>query len=560
MYQDYAPKVLNWISVVLKTKLKERDLLNSLRSGDVLCQLICAMYPGVECNILAKGVEYSFHKIIFFLEMCNSMRLKRSLLFQLADILSWPVSDPYKKHGLIVLRTVVALEKHARKTGWKGTPMNLKQGVQKLKSVPEEITLELGIRSSSMHNKNIHLKREDGLVEGNRKFETSLNNVSKSIEEKHSTGAKQTTGDSSVMISLRSTFNSDQTLEIMNSLNHEMVIDNDNQEDAAILGLYKLNNSEAHDETTFTIDGDEVDAGQLITSSDKIKQSSVRISQNLSMKSSIPDMNTESSFQKPNSDNFDPNLQLRNDQIAGFIEKESQYIQNMQNILEYLTFIINRKLGIDKTECTRKNSFSSMIPTTLAASLATEVNPMHDESEISYKLRLQGEVEELKKLQQKVRNIIFLHTQLSKDLKSSWNEKENAYLIGRAISQFSKEMNHVYTTYAVTALANVNKAHLAFESKSEAEYMEFECKIINKLVFKMQSKNCHGIEQPTEWDWIWYLKRPLHRLGNYSAFFESSELQFKSNWAIEEDNRKLKIAAVKLKAAMSSITSYLLNQ
>jgi hypothetical protein len=38
----------------------------------------------------------------------------------------------HRKHALIVLRTVIALEKHARKSGWDGPPMDLKPVVQSL--------------------------------------------------------------------------------------------------------------------------------------------------------------------------------------------------------------------------------------------------------------------------------------------------------------------------------------------------------------------------------------------------------------------------------------------
>jgi hypothetical protein len=84
------------------------------------------LYPDVECLLVGKDLEYSIHKIVFFLELCKSLHIKRSLLFQIKDLLVWGDNDVHKKHALLVLRTIVALEKHARKQGWRGAGMNLK--------------------------------------------------------------------------------------------------------------------------------------------------------------------------------------------------------------------------------------------------------------------------------------------------------------------------------------------------------------------------------------------------------------------------------------------------
>lgn len=104
----------------------DADLLFLLRSGDLLCQLVCEMYKSADCVFLEQGIDYTLHKIVFFLELCKSLRMKRSLLFRISDILVWPANDPHKKSALTVLRTLVALEKHARKTGWEGPKLELK--------------------------------------------------------------------------------------------------------------------------------------------------------------------------------------------------------------------------------------------------------------------------------------------------------------------------------------------------------------------------------------------------------------------------------------------------
>lgn len=103
------------------------DLIAFLRSGDVLCRLVCALYPKVKCQLLDKGSSYAIHKIVFFLELCKSLKIKRSLLFTIADLLVWPENDLMKKCSLSVLRTILALEKHARRSGWSGPSLGIKK-------------------------------------------------------------------------------------------------------------------------------------------------------------------------------------------------------------------------------------------------------------------------------------------------------------------------------------------------------------------------------------------------------------------------------------------------
>jgi hypothetical protein len=156
MYQEYAPKVLMWIGKVLKIQFQpEQDFLFIMRSGDLLCRLACALYQNVECHLLDKGLEYGIHKIIFFLELCKSLHIKRSLLFQVSDILVWPEHDPHRKHGLIVLRTIIALEKHARKSGWDGPFIELKQQVSMTLGVSSRDNVIRKMYSSEEHMRQV---------------------------------------------------------------------------------------------------------------------------------------------------------------------------------------------------------------------------------------------------------------------------------------------------------------------------------------------------------------------------------------------------------------------
>ncbi|KAJ3218206.1 hypothetical protein HK099_005165 [Clydaea vesicula] len=132
-FEQYAPKVINWISDVLAIPIPLKTFLPSLlASGDILCKLAVTLYPKIECHLLNKGPEYAIHKIIFFLELCKSLGIKPSLLFSVADLILEDDNDISEenvskkiKSALTVLRTICAFERQARKKGWKGTPLRI---------------------------------------------------------------------------------------------------------------------------------------------------------------------------------------------------------------------------------------------------------------------------------------------------------------------------------------------------------------------------------------------------------------------------------------------------
>ncbi|KAJ3087627.1 hypothetical protein HDU96_004420, partial [Phlyctochytrium bullatum] len=129
MYHEYSPRVVDWMSQVIPhiPLNPTSDLVQLLRSGDLLCELAVAIYPRVQCQLLSKGPEFTVHKIIFFLELCKTVGIKPSMLFSVQDLLLGGLEhDPVRKSALTVLRTVCALERQARRRGWNGPAMVLK--------------------------------------------------------------------------------------------------------------------------------------------------------------------------------------------------------------------------------------------------------------------------------------------------------------------------------------------------------------------------------------------------------------------------------------------------
>jgi hypothetical protein len=115
------------MSLILDESYTENtDIMDLLRSGDRLCKLACILYPKVKCQLLSKGSEFGIHKSVFFLELCKSVGIRAQALCTLSDILFGHLIEGSYAGTLNVLRTVVALEKQARKKGWEGPKMSLK--------------------------------------------------------------------------------------------------------------------------------------------------------------------------------------------------------------------------------------------------------------------------------------------------------------------------------------------------------------------------------------------------------------------------------------------------
>ncbi|KAH9262168.1 hypothetical protein BASA82_000771 [Batrachochytrium salamandrivorans] len=178
MYLEYSPKVIGWIGSILDMNIDpNKDLMSILRNGDVFCRLACALYPRVECQLLEMGPRFAIHKIVFFLELCKSLHIKRALLFTVANLLVLPTQDKGRKSALIVLRTILALEKHARKSGWSGPALSLKSPAQEGHATPfpsesvdnSEDTSFSAVSDAQMHSPlSARSSNESGLSETNR--------------------------------------------------------------------------------------------------------------------------------------------------------------------------------------------------------------------------------------------------------------------------------------------------------------------------------------------------------------------------------------------------------
>jgi hypothetical protein len=112
---DSTPLFIRWINKVLTLDIDTSlSILPLLRNGQILCQLITTLY-GLQCHLLQKSDEATVHKLVFVLEVLKGYKIKRTLLFKIEHVLGLNNEEP-----VWLLKTLMAVEKHARKQGWEG--------------------------------------------------------------------------------------------------------------------------------------------------------------------------------------------------------------------------------------------------------------------------------------------------------------------------------------------------------------------------------------------------------------------------------------------------------
>ncbi|KAI9017683.1 hypothetical protein BC832DRAFT_42575 [Gaertneriomyces semiglobifer] len=144
-YALYVPRIHSWLHTLLPALVPPYNpntpylLPYLLRTGDILCELAVVLFPRTQCALLHKGPEFTVHKAVFFLELCKAVGVKQKYLFTVKDLLypdpnaeseaSMNATDPTTEDqspSLLLLRTLVALERQSRKSGFGGPFLSLK--------------------------------------------------------------------------------------------------------------------------------------------------------------------------------------------------------------------------------------------------------------------------------------------------------------------------------------------------------------------------------------------------------------------------------------------------
>jgi hypothetical protein len=232
----------------------------------------------------------------------------------------------------------------------------------------------------------------------------------------------------------------------------------------------------------------------------------------------------------------------------------------LNNVLEYLNNLSKRRKRLSATinvdPFTNENE-SKGLPASLSIALGSSLKRRDGESDQSYRFRLETDLEETDRLHAVLEQMVNLHVEFLTTLSTTWDEQVGTFLIAPAVVEFTKSINRIYTTYGVLALSGVNKSHLTLATRGEVEYSEFVNSIVNKYV--SLSLKDEQVDEPTEWDWSWYLKRPIHRLSSYPEFLGliHGETKVPLKPKVDEDNRHLRISSIKLRCMADALSSYL---
>lgn len=119
IYQKVSQNFIKWLNEVLDAKYQNSaNVIDILKTGNILCQLVLMLFPSTDCQLLNKGVKFSIHKIIFFLEFCRCTGINDA--FSLSDLVPSLIQDELSS-GIAVLRTISSLESKAKSAGkWNG--------------------------------------------------------------------------------------------------------------------------------------------------------------------------------------------------------------------------------------------------------------------------------------------------------------------------------------------------------------------------------------------------------------------------------------------------------
>jgi hypothetical protein len=233
-------------------------------------------------------------------------------------------------------------------------------------------------------------------------------------------------------------------------------------------------------------------------------------------------------------------------------------MSNLSNVADYLSTLIKQRRRTSSLVNALPEGEKGKIPLPMNVSLkGSSLHKLPNESERAYKFRLETEIEGMVKLLSVIKTMVELQKEFLEKMYLSEDQEMNTYLIGNPVSQFASSIHHAYTTYAVVALSGMNKSHLALSTRGEVEQSEFVNRIVNKYVASaLQSEQS---EEPSEQDWSWFLRRPIQRLRSYPTFLSviHGEIKTKLQPRIDSDNKKLRIASIKLECIADAIEEHL---
>ena len=244
---------------------------------------------------------------------------------------------------------------------------------------------------------------------------------------------------------------------------------------------------------------------------------------------------------------------------------------NLTKVLDFLNSLIKKRKRqskrtsrqVDISDAYPRNgkAYPTLTPGPLLFS-GNSLKQQRGESDLAYHLRLENEVEELSQLTGVITQMLEVHNHLIESLEKVIPSADNAHgqecLVGDIIMEFGDRVLKPYITYAIVTLAGVKKPspHLGL---SEQESAEFVSRVVQKFIGERyndlpefdQPKN--PMQAPSQSEWECFLRRPIQRLEEYEATLSKIISVSCFNDSSNQDNRKVRIAKIKLTAVSKSI-------
>lgn len=227
----------------------------------------------------------------------------------------------------------------------------------------------------------------------------------------------------------------------------------------------------------------------------------------------------------------------------------------MAHLVEFLdTLAKNKQNEIDKVGLNGDQSKGDISLESYNSNIQVLINTerLKNESDVSYVNRLKVELEELSQSRDIALAVMALHRRLTKTitehLEEMKSQKAASISLGNFFMNFASDMLTPYVRYAVTFFDSQSRSSREFISPSNPEDLQNAVDFI-KTFIKVENDKRPVIQKE---QWEKFLKFPLQRLHNYAEILDNA-IAFSNRSPTDIDNRKLKIAKLKILAAFDTI-------
>ncbi|KNC97797.1 uncharacterized protein SPPG_06792 [Spizellomyces punctatus DAOM BR117] len=593
IYQEYGPRVVEWLRGTLSLPADAPgDIMTLLQTGDVLCHLACKLYPRTQCQLLTKGPEFTVHKIIFFLELCKTVGVKPKYLFSVADILMGVDGDPSRRAGLTVLRTVCALERQARRQGWDGPVIILKEEDEDGRRRSKRASRS---RARSRSNSNSMMARDEQRMSRRPSGESlysmyayrwsrpaaptdTLVQVQETEQPTHEAEPSDHAGLSEDVLALKY----QKHLSVMSADPRPSTPTSPPASDSSSHINHTRTPSHSSD-TTVIVTRDETHLEKSDAGSTYDDHSFRAVSNNnLTPPASPPpseatDVTTDEHFEEVSKKAL-MKMQLikrkkREGGIKQLVLSEEHYVHNLTVINSYgATLLQERKAYIRHVRKTLSDGTVSDSMDSDATSANTPpptIDPasslarLAGEDDKTYLTRLQNETNDYIALYTVMQSLLSLHEDLLSALRRATippptaDPELESLKIGHPFLHFSSALTRPYITYAVLTTADAPHRLGILSSKSTARDRTL---FVEHMQANFKGKDRHPVLTiSTEREWRHHLLRPLLRLKQYSKLLADVGRGIHVVGVEEEDVRRDErlclMAGLKIEALVQSVES-----